>query len=283
MPINRFLLILIVSCIFISSCETKKTKPNNAVARVNDKYLTTDDIADIVLFKTHAEDSAAVIKSFIDKWIKEQIIADIAEKNLPESKKQFKNQLNAYRNSLVIYEYEKELIRQKLDTIVTEQQIKDYYEKHPAEFILKDNIVKVNFVKLPVNSTKINIFKNLILSNNPVDKIKLNNECKRHAVNFFLDENTWLLFDDLLKEIPIKTYDQETFLKNNRFIEMKDSEYYYLVNIKGFMIKESVSSLDFEKNRIVNIILNKRKLELIENMRESLYQEAQRNNVFQIY
>ena len=91
------------------------------------------------------------------------------------------------------------------------------------------------------------------------------------------------LFDDLLKEIPIKTYNKEQFLQNNRLVEVQDSAYIYFVNIKGFKIKDSVSPLSFEKDNIKNIILNKRKLELIDSMNKDIYDNALKNKNFEIY
>lgn len=283
MLIQKFIFIICILCLFVVSCNNSKSKPDDAVARVNDKYLTKKDILKLSFFDSSFEDSAAVVEAFIDKWIREQIIVNTAEKNLPDDKKDFETQLEAYRNSLIVFTYESELIRQKLDTSVSEYQIREYYEQNPAEFVLKDNIVKVIFVKLPADNSRISVFKNLILSEKPHDKTRLENEAKRYAANYFLDDNVWLLFDDLIKEVPIKTYNQEAFLKNNRFIEIKDADFYYLVNIKGFMIKESLSPLGFEKERIRNIIVNKRKVDLIKNTHQAIYKEALKNSEFEIY
>ena len=82
----------------------------------------------------------------------------------------------------------------------------------------------------------------------------------------------------MLKEIPIKTYDKEQFLQNNRFIEIEDSVSLFLVNIKGFKIKDSLSPLSFEKDNIKNLILNQRKLRLIEEMEKKAYEDALKNN-----
>jgi hypothetical protein len=78
-----------------------------------------------------------------------------------------------------------------------------------------------------------------------------------------------------LKEIPIETYNKELFLKNNRFVEVTDSLHYYFVNIKGFKIKNSISPLAFEKDNIRTIIINKRKLQLINSMKEDVYKTAE--------
>ena len=107
--------------------------------------------------------------------------------------------------------------------------------------------------------------------------------CEKNAADYFLDSENWLLFSDLLKQIPVKTYNQEEFLKNHRDLEYRDSLYTYLVRFKDFRIKEGVSPLNFEKQRIRDIILNKRKIELIGRMQDDLFNNARRKNVFEIY
>lgn len=105
----------------------------------------------------------------------------------------------------------------------------------------------------------------------------------RYAANYYLDDETWLFFNDLLKEIPIKTYDQENFLRNNHFIEIKDSLYYYFVHIKDFMVKEGLSPIDFEKERIAEMIVNRRKVELLKKMQEEIYHEATLKGKIEVY
>jgi len=281
---NKLLFFFVISiALFATSCGKSLKKPDDAVARVYDKYLTKEDIAYVLHYGLSSEDSVIIIKSYIDNWIREQLVFAMAEKNLPDEKKDFDKQLEAYRNSLILFAYESELVRQKLDTTVSEEQIAAYYAENPAEFNLKDNIVKVVFAKLPSKSDKVNAFRNLIRSEKPEDKTKFVDLCRRFASNYFADETSWLLFDDLLKEVPIKTYDQENFLKNNRYIETRDSSYFYLVNIKGFMIKESLSPLSFEKTRIREIILNKRKIDLIKEMHNAAFKEASPNKDYQVY
>ena len=117
----------------------------------------------------------------------------------------------------------------------------------------------------------------------PSDRELLESYCHQFASNFYLDDSSWLLFDDLLKEIPIQTYNKELFLQNNRFVEVSDSLNHYFVNIKGFQIRNSLSPLGFEKENIINIILNKRKLQLITKMIEDIYNDAANTNKIEIY
>jgi hypothetical protein len=191
--------------------------------------------------------------------------------------------LENYKNSLTIYAYENALVRQKLDTLITEEETQIYYDANQQNFLLKDNIVQIQYVKLPLKSPVAKQIKKLLNSGNSEDKNKLADLCEKNASDYFLDSENWLLFTDVLKQIPIKTYNQEEFLQNHREFEYQDSLYDYLVRFKDFKIKESVSPLNFEKQRIRDIILNKRKIELIGRMQEDVFSSAQKKNVFEIY
>ena len=276
-----FFLFFFASCKFFGDDNTDKKK--DAVARVFDKYLYRSELIDVVPKGISYQDSITVAKNYIDGWIRQHIVLKKAESNLEENRKNVEKQLADYRNSLITFAYEKELIEQRLDTVVSDQEIEEYYNNNKTNFELKDNIIKVLYLKVNKKTPKLNKAKEWYKSEVPKDRQLLEDYCHQYALNFFLDDNTWLLFDDLLKEIPIKTYDKEQFLKNNRFIEIEDSTSLYLVNIKGFKIKDSTSPINFEKENIKNLILNKRKLSLIDEMDKKAYEDAMKNNEFEIY
>jgi hypothetical protein len=275
--------LFILLSVLIVSCKTSGKKDEGIVAKVYNEYLYKTDLIGLVPSRTSPKDSISIVRKYINNWIKQKLVIHNAESNLSSKQKDFSKQLDDYRNSLIVFAYEKELVRQKLDTIVTDEDIKSFYEKNKNNFLLKDNIVKVWYVKMPVKSAYSVTVQNLYKSDSPQARHTLEDYCKKYAVNSYLDDTTWLYFNDLLKEIPIKTYNQEDYLKNHRYIEMEDSLYSYFVNIKGFQIKESLSPLNFEKDNVKQIILNKRKLKLIEDMQDEIFKDALKNNDFEIY
>ena len=281
---TRYFYFIVLLALFLSSCSgsDKKASRENAVARVYDNYLYRTDLQDMVAPGISGKDSVALVSEYIDNWVRQQLLLRMAEDNLPKNKMDFTRQLEDYRSSLIIFSYERELIRQKLDTTVSEQEVKDYYETHKGEFELKDNIVKVLYFKVNKN-TPVTLARAYLKSDRPQDKDKLQDFCMKYAINYYLDDQSWLLFNDILKEIPINTYNQEEYLKNNRLIEIQDSTYHYMMNIKGFMIKESLSPLSFEKGNIREIILNKRKQKLIDDMRNNIYDEAVKKSNFEVF
>ncbi|MEY4110779.1 MAG: hypothetical protein RLZZ46_1134 [Bacteroidota bacterium] len=227
-------------------------------------------------------DSIAFLKSYAEQWVKEQVLLEAAERNLDAEELDMSKELEDYRKSLIIYSYENALVNQKLDTLVSESEMMNYYQTHQQDFSLKDNIIKVNFVKLRKDAPGISRAKTMMRSQKESDLVALENYCRDNAVNFFLETDSWLMFSDLLKEVPIQTYDQEAFLKNNRLIEFIDGDYLYLVNIIGFRIKDSVSPFPFEKDNIRNLILNKRKISLVEEAKRQTLENAIQKNDAQI-
>jgi hypothetical protein len=275
------ILLFFSNCNYFRKEEGKETK--HAVARVFDKYLYANDLAKMVPDGISKEDSIMMAKSFIDNWIRQNVVLHKAETNLSDNDKNVEQRLEEYRNSLITYAYESELIRQKLDTVVSDKEIEKYYIDNQRNFELKDNIIKAIYVKTKKNAPKLNKLRDWYKSDKSKDMLQMEEYCHQFASDFSLDDKTWLLFDELLKKVPIKTYDKEEYLKNNRYIEVEDSNDIYFVNIKGFMIKESLSPLSFEKENIRSLIINKRKLQLVQEMEKAAYEQALKDNDFEIF
>ena len=271
---------------FLNSCKyfiKEDAEKRVAIAKTFDYYLYKEDLYGIIPMGASKDDSISVVKNFIENWIRQKVVLHTAEENLDNDKKEVSKKLEEYRNSLITYAYENELVRQKLDTIISEDQIVSFYKHNQQNFELKDNIIKVIYLKLNKKTPKIEKVKQWYLSSNKNDRQALKEYCQQYAINYYLDDNTWLLFDDLLKEIPIKTYDKEQFLQNNRNIIIEDSTLLYFVNIKGFMIKNSQSPLSFERKNIISMIINERKLRLIEEMENKTLENAKKNGEVEIY
>ncbi len=276
--------ILLLTLVLLCGCSGFfKMKTERPLAKVYDDYLYESDLKGVIPVGTNAKDSLTLAKNYIETWIHQRLIIHQAEKNLSSEQMEFSQQLKNYRNSLITFTYENELVKQKLDTLVSDEEVENYYSANQQNFLLKDNIVQIQYVKIPIKSTHIKQFKKLLNADNSSDRTHFAEECEKYAADYFLDDQNWLLFNDLLKQIPIKTYNQEEFLKNHRDLEYQDSLYTYLVRFRDFKIKESISPLSFEKERVKNIIINKRKIDLIQKMHNDIYEKALKNNDFEIF
>ncbi len=264
------------------SCGSPGDEDRKPVARVGTEVLYEDELRELIPIDMSGADSATIVNTTIENWAREAVVLQKAEKNLAEMN-DIDLKIRDYRRSLIIYAYEKALISQQLDTNVTAEEIEKYYKEHPESFTLKDNIIKVTYVKVDKKAPELMKVRSWYRSDEEKDRQNLAAYCKKNNIqNFYLDDS-WLLFDDLLKEIPIKLYDKESFLQYNRFVELSDSSNYYFVNIRGFRIKNTISPLSFETENIRHVLLNRRKLDLIAGIKNDLYNEALSNEQVEIY
>jgi len=274
----------VILLVILTACSTFfRNKTERVLAKVGKEYLYASDLKGVIPARSGKKDSLMLAKGFIDNWVREKLIIAQAIKNLSEQQLDFTRQLENYKNSLLVFEYENALVKQKLDTIVTDEETETYYDSNQKNFQLKDNIVQIRYVKLPVKSPNIKLFRKLLNSDDQDDKVKLADQCEEYASDFYLDDQTWLMFSDVIRKVNIKTYNQEDFLKNHRYVESQDSSSVYLISFSDFKIKESISPLSFEKERIKSIILNKRKIDLISKMHQEVYDHGIKYNEFEVY
>jgi hypothetical protein len=274
--------ILVMVAVVLNSCK-RSDHDRVPLARVDQTWLYLDEVTPSIPEGAKENDSIFAVRSFVDNWIRQQLVLKHAEDHLRDMKPSFERQLQDYRNALLIYSYEEELVRQKLDTVVTDQEVKAYYDANKEDFILKENIVKVLYVKLYRGEASLPQFRKLIQSDSQTDRLKLANLARQNAVNFFRDDEVWLYFNDLLKEVPIVTYNQEAWLSNSRVVEIRDSTFYFLLNVKDFRIADSYSPISMERDRIKYTIINKRKASIINNLSDELYERANRKKRFETY
>jgi hypothetical protein len=259
-------------------------KETIVLAKIGDKSLFLSEIQPSIPENVEGADSAFFVKEQVKKWVEQTLLLQMAELNLSESEKNIEKEIEDYRKSLLIYAYEKAFIAQKLDTLISDNEVANYYEGNLQNFELKDYVVKVLYTKLEKNAPQISYLRTMINNTEEQEvRYQLEDYCRQFATNYMLEDQVWLYFEDLLKEIPIKTYNIDAFLKNNKVVEIEDEQYLYFLVIKDYRLKDSVSPLELEKSRIKSIILNKRKLELTKSMRKDLYQDALNKNLIEYY
>jgi len=255
-------------------CEDERPPEDEILVEAYGQFFLKDDLSAQMPQSYSKEDSAKIADEIINNWINQKVILEFAERNIDSDNEEFEQKIANYRNSLVIYEYERALINQKLDTNISSGALEEYYEANQANFKLNSVIVKVWFMQISADAPKQNKVEKWFLNGDTEDFDKLYEYCQKYAENFFFEENNWLYLDELLKEIPIKEDDWEFFLKNNSSKIFEVGEYKYLVRFFDYRLKGSVSPMSLEKEKIRDLILNKRKVDLIKSMRENMVKEA---------
>jgi hypothetical protein len=211
-------------------------------------------------------------KQQLNAWLTEAIFYEEAKSKLLEEEVDIESQVNDYRKELVNHIYQTKLIEANLDTNVSAGEIEAYYNNHLDNFILKDNIVKVNYYKIPLKAQGLEKMKRLLNATSEKDKLQLANLALQYAENFFNSDSTWLYLEDIKKEIPNLREQPDLVLNKGRVMEFNDDFYFYYLKIKDEKIRNSPSPLSFERQNIKSFIINKRKTDLINQYKKQLFE-----------
>jgi hypothetical protein len=253
------------------------------IARVYEKQLHASGLKEIVPKEVSAQDSQIVAKEHIDKWIRNQLLLFQAEQQLSIEDKDVEQQIEDYRTSLLIYKYEQNYLRQKLDTNIADSDIEKYYNNYSSNFILNTNLVKGIFIQVPRTAPEIYKVRAWYSSTNPNSIKDLEQYCYNHATKYNYFEEQWEFFSTLLKDMPLTYTAPENMLRYRKYFETKDSTFYYFMKISDYRLEGAVSPLEFVRRDIKDILLNKRKIQLIQELESAIYNDALNRGNFEIY
>ena len=244
------------------------------VAQVYDQELRASDLAGIVPPGLSVEDSLAILESYVDQWVRQAVILAKAEKNVTQD---FSRELQEYKNSLLAYAYERQVLDQILDTTVTDDQISEYYEEHREDFPLKSSIVKAVYVIAPAKAPAVAKVKKIVSRGKftESDLLDLEEVASANGFTGYYDADTWMPFRNLQSAIPITAYNEQAFLKQKRSITFSDDSLFYAVRILSYRVSDDISPLEVQSENIRALILNHRKTEALNRLRSDLLKEAE--------
>lgn len=260
----------------------KKEEDRPVIAKAKGYQLYLDELISALPSGMSAEDSTSFANNYIRNWATQMLLLNKAELNLKEEDKDVSKQLEEYRRSLIIYQYENQLIKQRLDTVVTDEQIAEYYNNNKDNFELQDNIARALFVKLDKNSKDVEKVKKLVRSEKLEEREELEAFCVQHAQAYHLNDQVWIPFGELLALVPKTSYLNLNYFSLYNFAYLQDSTSHYLLEVRELKFKNSVSPLEFEEQNIRSIILNQRKLELVQKLERDIFEDAVSKNEFEI-
>src|SRR5690606_4954118 len=163
-------------------------------------------------------------------------------------------------------------------------EIASYYTNNKDNFILKQNIVRATFIKVPVSAPRTEKIKNLIFSDKESDKNELKSYCLSFSTAYHISDSSWMPFDELVKKSPlVEIPNKIQFLQGNSYYETSDDSYLYFFKMDEYRITDNVSPLEFVRDEIKNIILNKRKVALVKKLEDEVYADAFEQREFEIF
>ena len=265
-----------------SSCQLFEPKDSReALARVGENFLYAEDIEEIAVEGDSVE-TGLLVQNYIDNWVKEQLVLQKALQNLSAQQVDFQEQLDNYKNSLLIYAYENLLVKQKLDTAVSDKELKKFYNNNEQNFKLKEQLIKGKLVQL-LNSAPMQDSLNTWIFSDEYDySEKLNDYCTQFAMNCNLDTSKWIPFSAIRNLLPF-TYQLEQVEINLGKNVLSDTLQTTVINVMKQRFPGEMAPLSYVTDQIKSIIRNKRKLQLLSKAREEIFEEATLKEQYEIY
>lgn len=273
--------------IFLFSCTpvSEEEKPaKTKVARVGESHLYFEDFKENLPHFQSKNDSIEFLNFYIQNWIKNEVMIAKSKENLGERIIQIDQKVNQYKQSLLIHSFEQEFIKQKLDTTVSEKEVKSYYEENLNNFQLKDLIVKALYFKIPESSKlnkKASTWYKLYKYDDDLDELYKKVSLKTDL--FYYDTTQWAYLKDIKSIIPINYSNNVAFLKSKKHYSITENGYTYYLNIIDYKLNDAISPLSLVTAKIKNIIINQRREKIRKELRLNLFEHAKKTGQIETY
>lgn len=276
--------ILVIAAAMTGCGQEHNHKGKTPLVEVSGDFLYKEDLQAALPLNISKDDSVLFAEHYIRNWIEDALLFDKAEGNIPDNDKISKLVEN-YRRALIMHTYQEELVNQKLANDISEEEINAYYEKNKELFRLDNPLVKGLFIKVPLSSPDLGNVRVWYRKNNQDVIEKLEKYSLRNAVSYDYFYDRWTSVPDVAAKIPLKVLDTDAnYLDKNRNVEVKDTAFCYFLHIEDFLGKDKQKPLDFARDEIKEILINLKRVEFINKVKEDLYQRASdRNKIIYYY
>lgn len=281
---GKYTILSFIGLFLLISCDKLKNKQGeHPLAKVYDTYLYPSELEGKIPNGISSEDSVRIARRLIEEWTRERVILKRAEQYLSLEQKNVDKQIEEYRLSLLTFKYKQILLAQNLDTVITDEEMQKYYEGNSSNYILDADVVRVTFVKVPLISPQLNEVRRWYRSNNVEDLDLLEKYCSNYAERYIIKGDKWFKFTELIEGLPLKVDNPGRFLNYTTNIDINDSVFNYFIHIYERIPESQVSPIELVKNNIRSVILNKRKMEFIQDLENSIYKDGLSRNQVEIY
>lgn len=229
------------------------------------------------------EDSTFLALQYINSWASDLVYLKIAEQQLSKAEKDVSHELEDYRKSLLKYRYEQLYINERLDTMVTDEMVDEYYEAHPEKFILQRPLVRARFLNIAADSPALKQLRKKMKSTDPNDLVEADSIAYSSALKFMTWNNDWIDAASLAGEFGT---DYKSMLAgmNVGWIEQKDTTgHVKLAYVPEMISKGSKAPVEYSTPMIKDMIISARKQALISGLERDLLNDARENGNFVIY
>ena len=280
----KAVLLVIFAFVFTACDLSKSSGEGTPLARVNDTFLMAEDIDFSEFEALNSDDSLVQIRTMVRNWATQQLLIDGATLNIEEQQQaDFEALVQQYKTDLYTSAYLEALVKRNLDTTITQEELTATYNQNKELFVLKEDLLKLRYINIESNISNVKDIKRRFKRYNSEDQAILDTISIQFN-SFFLNDSIWIKSDQVISKIkPLQKGFNELLLKKPNFIQLNDSLELYLIQIKEVLGPGMQAPLAYVLPTLRQIIINKRKLKLVGQLKNEIVNDAIKNKKFEIY
>ena len=281
----RYALTFFIIAIYtLSACRPLKTSnEEDVLVKVHRNILNRSDVEKNIPKNISSSDSLLIAEHFVQKWIKDVLTFEVAQRNIGKEVEDINRLVDDYRRSLFRHRYQEFMIQNRLTAELSENEKITYYNENTAKFLLDKTLIKGLFLKIPAESPGLADVKKWYRSQDPTELENIEKYSIQYAsvYDYFYDH--WVDFDEILDKMPFYVSNKSQFLLSNQTVELNDSAFCYLLNISEFILSGNTAPYEYADTQIQELMINNRKMDFLRTFEEELYQDAIRKGEVTFY
>ncbi len=269
--------LLFLLCLFSACQKHYEHNGKHPLVEVGGHFLYQEDLAAAQPVGLLKDDSVLFAENYIRNWVEDILLYEKASRNIPDNDK-IDQLVEHYRRALIMHSYQQNLIEQKLSGQITEEDIKDFYEKNKNLFVLDEPLIKGLFIKVPLKEPGVNNVRTWYKKNTPENIEKLEKFSLKGAVDYSYFYDRWVSVSDMIDKIPLTVSEPKNYLDKHRQIEVKDDNYWYFLNVEEYLGAGQEKPLDFARTEIKEILMNLKQVDFMRKVKADLYKNTSDKN-----
>lgn len=263
-----FLMLFIVSCSLDSSI--LKRKSNEVIAEVGGEKLLLEDLTRNLDFKNLNEsDSLLVVDSYIKNWVSDRLMYIKAKQSI-DNLDEVDSLVEVYKRSLIVYEYESQLVNEHLSDQMSDAQMRIYYKENSSLFTLTEPLLKGMLLVAYSDVPDLQVLESLMTNPTENNLDLISSVSVKNAAKFEYFVDNWMPMSEVQKNSPVSLRDGE--LREGHLMSVSDSVHTVFLYVQEVKEAGDLQPFEYTKSRIRSILTEQSKNEYLRNYRKGLYE-----------
>lgn len=270
----RVITLLLVSLLCCISCkEQHDHRGKTPLVEVDGNFLYKEDLTSALPVGLSKDDSLLSTEHYIRSWAEEILLYEKAENNIPDNAG-IDQLVENYRKALIMHTYQQELINQRLSKDLPEEDVMAYYEQNKELFKLDYPLIKGLFIKVPLTAPQLANVRKWYKTEKQDAVEHLEKYSLQNAVKYEYFYDKWVSVTDVLDMLPLQVETPEVYLNSHRQIELKDTAFYYFLNVSDYRSAGDQKPYEFARSEAKDLLVNQRQVSFMKQVKDDLYKQA---------